>query len=111
MTKETIKYQGYENYTLDFMKTTYANNGSLAVQIMCQAEGEEYFEPFGMLTVNLTFPPKDKECAFIDTNNMPQDLIQLLIDKGVMTLTGLDQMSGFCVYPECRFDHEWLESL
>lgn len=97
-------------YTLDFQKATYQNNGSLAIQIMCTEDGE-FYEPFCRLTVNLAYPPADKECAFIDTNNCPMDLVQMLIANGVMTPTGVDQMSGFCIYPECRFDHEWLESL
>lgn len=111
MTTE-MKYTSYGvNYILEFKKAKYQNNGSLAIQIMCRCEGEDFLEPFARLTVNLAVPPMHEDCAYIDTNNVPMDLIQMLIDEGIMTPTGLDQISGYCIYPECKFNHGWLEEL
>jgi len=111
MTTE-MKYTSYGvNYILEFKKCTYQNNGSLAIQVMCRCEGDEFLEPFCRLTVNLAVPPVSEERAYIDTNNVPQDLIQMLLDANIMKFTGTDQMSGWCIYPEAEFNHEWLESL
>lgn len=110
--KTEMQYKSYgTQYTLEFKKCTYQNNGSLAIQVMCREEGDDFLEPFCRLTVNLAVPPVRKNCAYIDTNNVPQDLIQMLLDEGVMTFTGVDQMSGWCIYPEAEFNAEWLNEL
>lgn len=110
MTEMQYKSYGVE-YTLTFQKTTYQNNGSLAIQVMCQEKGEDFVEPYCRLTTNLEVPPVNENMAYIDTNNVPQDLVQMLLDAGVMKFTGVDQMSGWCIYPEAEFDKEWLESI
>ena len=111
MTKETMKYEAWgKKYELSFRKGQYRNNNSLAIQIMSTEEGEEYSEPFCMLTVNLAFEVEEG-CAYIDTNNCPRDLIQMLIDAEIMWYTDKDYMSGFCIYPMFRFSDEWLNSI
>lgn len=111
MTTE-MKYTSYGvNYILEFKRCTYQNNGALAIQVMCRCEGDEFLEPFCRLTVNLAVPPTDKECSYIDTNNVPYDLIEKLVDEHIIEFTGVEQMSGYCTYPEARFNHDWLESL
>lgn len=99
------------NYELSFMRGEYQNNKSLAIQIMCQEEGEDFIEPFATLTVNLQNPPSEKNCAYVDTNNCPMDLIQMLEDAGYMTETDEVQFSGYCVYPLYRFNQSWLDLL
>ena len=111
MTKETMKYESWgTTYELSFRKGQYRNNKSLAIQIMCQEEGEDFIEPFCMLTVNLAMAP-DENCAYIDTNNCPGDVINMLEQKGIIEYTNRDQMSGFCIYPMFRFSEEWLNSI
>ena len=101
-----------EEYELTFRKTSYANNKSLAVEVMCQTKGEPYEEPFGMLTVNLAKPPQSGEgCAYLDTNNMPEDLLEMLEEVHIFERTEVYQRSGFCIYPEVRFNSGWLEAI
>lgn len=111
MTKETMKYEAWgKKYELSFRKGQYRNNKCLAIQIMCTEEGEEYSEPFCMLTVNLA-SGAEEGCAYIDINNCPKDLIQMLIDEEIMWYTDIDRMSGYCIYPMFRFSDEWLKSI
>lgn len=107
-----MKYKSYgTEYELSFHKTTYRNNGSLAIQVMCKTEEEEWEEPFCMLTTNLAVSPTSPNRAYIDINNVPQDLVQKLLDAKVFKFTGIDQMSGWCIYPEAEFDKEWLDKI
>lgn len=110
--KTEFNYTSYGvNYILEFKKATYQNNGSLAIQVMCRTEGEDFLEPYCRLTTNLAVPPVRKNCAYIDDNNVPQDLIQMLVDEGIIKFTGVNQTSGWCIYPEAEFSAEWLKEL
>lgn len=97
-------------YTLEFKKGNYLNNGNLAVVIMAMETGEEYYEPFGNLTVNLGVK-LDDNVAFVDSNNCPSIVIQKLLEKGWIIPTGICQQSGFCVYQAYEFTEEFLESM
>jgi len=64
-------------------------------------------EPFAMITVNIDYPLSgDKETtAFIDTNNLNAFLIERFLQENqIATPTGEYGQSGFCTYPEYRFD-------
>ena len=92
-------------YDLEFMnkrikvvafKTTYNTNDNLAVVI----ENEDFEE---VLTVNLKDIPTNKNCAFVDTNNVFW-AEKFLKDNGIAQPTGRYGTSGFCSYPEYNFD-------
>lgn len=107
-----LKYDSWgTEYELSFQRGKYQSNGSLAIQVFSKEEGEEYVEPFCTLTVNLSVPPVNDRRAYIDTNNVPMDLIQLLQDNDICHPTGIMQTSGYCVYPEYEFSEEWLKAI
>lgn len=92
-------------YEIFFERGNYVN-GNLAVATSCREEGEEFFEDYGNLTVNLidyAVPPK---CAFLDTNNVP-DLCDFAIANGWCKTVGSGR-SGFCTYPLVEFTDEFL---
>lgn len=97
-------------YELKFFKATY-QMGGLAVLAYCKEDGNDYWEPYGDVTVWLFAPKSDYEyCAYLDTNNDGR-LVKAMVDAGYVTLTGRTTRSGWCEYPEGRFDKEWLDSL
>ena len=109
--KDTMIYTMYgKDYRLKFLRAKYQNNGNTAVRILCAEGDEEFYEPFGVLTVNLkTFDIPHKAC--IDTNNMPEDLLEYLKNEGVYAETDTHIRSGYCSYPVVLFDRDWLDSL
>ena len=105
--KYTDKYGN--DYELMFVKGMYVA-GELAIVVYCD-DGEGWgWEPYADLTVHLPYPIFEPDCAFLDTNNCGH-LVNAMIDEGLVTLTGREGVSGFCTYPEGRFDSEWLDSL
>lgn len=105
-----MKYTSYgTNYELSFRKGTYADK-SLAIQIMCKAEGEDWEEPFARLTVNLQ-RELPQNCAFFDSNGCPKDILMKLIEEGHATMTTVSAQSGYCTYPLIKFNEEWLNTL
>ena len=77
----------------------YCDNGSLAIRLLC-----DNYEPFATLTVNLDESASCKEdCAFIDTNNCPW-AGTFIRDNNLGVPTGRYGYSGFCTYPEYKFD-------
>ena len=76
-------------------KTSYYNNGNLAIQLMCD-EG-----PFAMLTVNLNTKLAADE-AYVDINNCPW--AEAFIEENNLGKdTGKVGFSGFCCYPLYKF--------
>ena len=95
-----MKYNSYgTEYELSFRKGHYQNNNTLAVQIMCKEENEDWYEPFCTLTVNLEdgIQIQDNR-AYIDTNNCSW-VEDFLVDNDFGIPTGEYKASGFCVYP------------
>lgn len=83
-------------------KTCYMTNDNLAV-VLKNKEFED------VLTVNLAESPTDRQCAFIDTNNVKY-AEKFLQENQIAKPTGRYAMSGFCTYPEYRFDMSKLKS-
>lgn len=79
----------------------YAENGNLYVGLVSWDEG--FPEPWSDLTVNLSVPCKPN-CAFIDTNNNGEQIIDWLIKNGLGKKTRRIGQSGWCTYPEFEFD-------
>ncbi len=65
-------------------------------------------EEWKTLTVNLS-GIRDKDCAFIDTNNNGQSILAWILRNGLGVPTGRRAQSGFCVYPEYRFRESMLK--
>ena len=94
-----------KEHDVTFTTNEYAENGNLYVGIVCFDDG--YPEPWSDLTVNLSVKC-ESNCAFIDTNNNGAGIINWLEDYGIAKSTGRMKQSGFCTYPEVRFDLEKL---
>lgn len=94
--------------SLDCQVRSYYNNGNLALLLQDWNNGEP--EPWGDLTVNLGIS-LDQDCAFVDVNNLDQEILPWLEKEGLATPTGRTQQSGFVSYPEYRFNGEKLAKL
>lgn len=84
----------------------YEFNGRLAIDLLYVNRDDPehpYIEPWCDVTVNLPFSPVDKNCGYLDTNNSPY-ILDWLTENELGELTGRTAGSGFCVYPEFRFD-------
>ena len=91
-----------ENVTLKPIVRRYRTNHRLAIELVDADEDET----FTYLTVNINFElsnDKDDTLAFVDTNN--NHWAESFIEKYHLgEKTGNYGMSGYCVYPEYRFD-------
>jgi hypothetical protein len=97
----SIKLYHYdEDFDISFEIDSYANNDSLAICMTCGLDNE----PYGVLTVNLEDFPCTGDCAFVDTNNFGDVIIDWIVQNDLGELTGRIGFSGYCVYPEVRFN-------
>lgn len=95
----------YKNQELNLKFNHYTSNGALAL-LAFDTEGAMW----GVLTVNLTDTQlTDKNCSFLDTNNIGEDIVHTLIKYNIGELTGQFGNSGFCIYPEFRFNTQLIE--
>lgn len=92
---KTYNYNGLNVY---LKATSYANNGSLAVQMLSGDDNEFY----DVITVNLGSFLQTEQLAFVDDNNLP-GIGQWLEANGIASPTGFYQTSGFCKYPLYEF--------
>lgn len=105
-----MRYTHYDTtYELTFYKSRYIADNSIFIEAWCREDGDDYWEPYADVTKCLYERPADG-CSFLDTNNVGH-LIQAMVDEGYVELTGRTASSGWCEYPEGRFDKEWLEGL
>lgn len=104
-----MKYESQygTTYELAFYKSRYVADDSLFIEAWCNEEGEDCWEPYAPLTVCLYEKPADG-CSFLDTNNT-RHLIDTLYVLGAFEYTGRMVPSGFCEYPEARWNPEWLK--
>lgn len=90
-----------EVYKVALFRKKYYYTDSLAVNLICD-DGE----PFGTCTVNIDEPFSscdDESLAFVDVNNL--DYIEkFLTDNKIAEPTGYRVTSGYCEYPEYKFD-------
>ncbi len=85
---------------------SYAQNGRLAVNLLCKEEG--YWEPFAFLTVNLPKEPLKANEAFIKDFDENAGLLDFVLKNQLGTLCPERGRSGFCTYPKIAFDMEKL---
>ena len=96
-----------EEYNIWLQPREYNWNGkhNLAVQAWTE-DGE----PLAVITVNLPDEELsgDESCtAFIDVNNVPE-IYNFLIANDIANFTGKTAISGYCEYPEFKFNLEKL---
>lgn len=102
MNKLNLKACG-SNHPITLETDTYVENGNLYVGLICWDYGFPLH--WSNLTVNLGVPCK-KNCSFIDTNNNGNGIVAWLEANKLGKLTGRTEVSGYCVYPEFKFDME-----
>ena len=93
------------NHPMTFELNNYCENNNLYVGLVTHEEG--WPEPWSSLTVNLSVKCAD-DCAFIDTNNNGEEIIDWLVENKLGKPTGRIKVSGWCVYPEFKFNVETL---
>ena len=102
-----MKINSYGNeYDLHFVRSEYANNGSLYVGAIC-SDGE----PFCDVTVNLDESQyiRNPKAAYLDTNNSA-NVISEMIEEGYVVIDETDGAeSGFCYYPLGVFTDKFFE--
>ena len=95
---ETFKINEY-NIEVYLVQHRYIDNDRLAVVVY-----EKSGETFTVLTTNIDAPISDvKDCAYVDTNNNPW-AIKFIVDNNLAAPTGKLGHSGYCTYPEFKFD-------
>ena len=100
----TLRKYG-SNHFMSFELANYIENGNLYVGLISNDNG--YAEPWQNLTVNLSVKCKEN-CAFIDTNNNGDEIIEWLAENNLGHCTGKIMPSGWCVYPEFEFNMDEL---
>lgn len=93
--------------TKDFMGN---HMPGLAIQLTI-ADGNEAGIPFGNMTVSFGEFIGQKNCAYVDTNNldcMPEQLLQKY--PQYFTKTDFTKRSGFCEYPLWHFSDEFIKA-
>ena len=98
---DDIDYFCYKSYQYDYL--TFEEQEELEKIVLENKEFED------VLTVNLAESPTDRQCAFIDTNNVKY-AEKFLQENKIAQPTGRYAISGFCTYPEYRFDMTKLKS-
>lgn len=99
----TFKIWG-EEYKIWLEKNTYKWGGRNNLAIQAFLEGGE---PFAMITTNL---PEEQltnpdTCAYIDVNNL-KGIEDFLIENAIAVPTNNIGFSGYCIYPEYKFNLE-----
>lgn len=79
----------------------YLCNRTLSVMLY------EGWESYGPLTCNLD-KPLERNCAYIDVNNMGEDIVEVLEKNRLGQKTGRKWRSGHVLYPEFQFNEEAL---
>lgn len=108
MLKFTSPYTGNQMDAM-LIRDAYADNGRLFLGLKTYNEEDKFWEPWCDITVNLPFAPlTDETCSYVDTNNAGH-LRQWLEDNHLGEWTGKVAHSGYCAYPEFRFNLEEIE--
>jgi len=93
-----MKYDGTEVFV---KYSKYMEGNRLALALF-----DEDKSLYAVLTVNLPYEQlSDEHCAFIDINNLP-DAEEFIEKYNLAKPTGRYGFSGFCMYPEYRFNKE-----
>lgn len=96
----------FGDYELTVTVCSYAQNGRLAVSLLCK--DEDYWEPYSSLTVNLPREPLQVDEAFIDDFDENTGLLDFVLENQLGTLCTDSGHSGFRTYPKIAFNMEKL---
>ena len=88
---------------VELVRGIYIYNGSLAIKAYESGSCQLY----AVLTVCLSDRPS-KDCAFVDVNNV-KSVERFLTENNIAKPTGRSARSGYCIYPEYRFNKEFLD--
>ena len=97
----SIKLEGYDIY---FNVDSYKYGDGLALQLLYK--DEDAILPYAMLTVNLEEFSTYGNKAFVDINNLGDEILQWIEDNNIGIQTSRLGFSGFCIYPEVEFNME-----
>lgn len=104
----TFPYEKYGTTRPIQLQVASYLDGNLAIQMITWEGG--FPEPWNTLTVNLP-GLREKDCAFVDTNNNGNDILAWLVRHGLAVATGNQGRSGYCTYPEYRFCEKRLREI
>jgi len=90
-------------------RAEYAYGGSLAIQMYYFDKEDGMYFPYGTLTVNLEGKTLEKDCAFVDVNNNGSSILEWIEKNGLGKRTGRIEQSGFCLFPEVKFNIEEID--
>ena len=92
-----------EDYEIALIAAEYAG-GNLAIAMEYYDSEENQLMPYAALTVNLVNEKCRENCAFVDINNLGPTILEWISVNKLGTPTGKYGKSGFCVYPEVKFN-------
>lgn len=98
-----FKSQFGKEYDIKLEVAKYCENGNLAIKMYYFDDEFGSYMPYANLTVNLE-GKRDEGCAFVDVNNLGYDVCDWIEMYGLGKWTGRFGRSGFCTYPEYKFD-------
>lgn len=101
----------YGQYHIALRKGTYANNGTLYVEMVETTPKGKIKDYFDTLTTNLMFSFANENKQYIDTNNLGNNILKWLKDNGIAKPTGEYGYSGYCTYPLYKFTKEALAEM
>ena len=93
----------FGTYDVTIKTSKYLYGDNLAIELTTDT-----IELFAKLTVNLAEWTLPNDKAFVDTNNCPW-AEKFIADNKLGKPTGIKAASGYCVYPQYRFDMEKLK--
>jgi len=96
-------------FELAFLKERYESNSGFAVEVACMEKGEDFWDLYGTLTVNLG-PSTEEGTAYLDVNNMP-DLVKFCKEQGWIADEIGKSHSGFVEYPLAEFSESFMNDI
>lgn len=94
----------FGTYDVELRVSRYSADNSVALLAFDPKEG-----PIATLTVCLNDKSLEYGTSYIDTNNCPWAL-DFIVKNGFGKQTGKTRQSGFCIYPQVRFNMDRLEA-
>ena len=92
-----------EDYEIALVATEYVG-GNLAIAMEHYDNEAQQLMPYATLTVNLVNEVCEENCAFVDVNNLGPGILEWISTNKLGAPTGRYGKSGFCVYPEIKFN-------
>ena len=97
-------------YNITLKISSYEEGGSLDIAMLYYDIDFKTDMPYGVLTVNLC-QELEPDCAFVDTNNCGENIMRFIEDNKIGVPTGKTARSGFCTYPEVKFNLERIREI